>query len=246
VSKLCQAWAFDLGIRGRKWEATPLVVNDTMYFTLPLGKDGVVAVDPVNGKQIWKYEAKEGRGRSSRAVSYWPGDSGTPPRLLFTAGDKLIALSAKTGEPVKEFEDNGTVNLRAGVADKFPSGGYSVSSPPAIYKDLAIVGPSTQETRRYGPSGDPRAFDIRSGKLAWRFHLIPQPGEANESTWGPQGWQDRSGPSMWGLISADTERGIVFLPAGNPSSSFYGAGRPGLNLYASRLLALNASTGKPL
>jgi glucose dehydrogenase len=246
VSKLQQAWVYDLGIRGRKWETTPLVVNDTMYFTLPLGGDGVVAVDPVTGKQIWKYQAKGNLGRSNRAVSYWPGDSKTPPRLLFAAGDKLIALSAKTGEPVKEFGDNGSVNLRSGVADKFPNGGYSVSSPPAIYKDFAILGPSTQETGRYGPSGDPRAFDIRTGKVAWRFHLIPQPGEANEGTWGPQGWQDRSGPSLWGLITVDTERGIVFLPVGNPSSSFYGADRPGTNLYSNCILALDANTGKLL
>jgi quinoprotein glucose dehydrogenase len=179
-------------------------------------------------------------------VSYWPGDAKTPPRLLFASGDKLIGISAKTGELVKEFGDNGMVNLRAGVTDNYPTGGYSISSPPAIYKELAILGPSTQETGRYGPSGDPRAFDIRTGKMVWRFHLVPRPGEPNEGTWGPQGWQERSGPSMWGLISVDTERGIVFLPVGNPSSSFYGADRPGLNLYANCLLALDANTGKLL
>lgn len=246
VAKLRQAWAYDLGIKGRKWEATPIVVNDAMYFTLPLGHDGVAAVDPTSGKQLWKYESKDGRGRSNRAVSYWPGDARTPARLLFASGDKLIALSAKTGEPVQQFGDNGVVNLRTGVADKYPNGGYSLSSPPAIYKDLAILGPSTQETGRYGPSGDPRAFDIRTGKLVWRFHAIPQPGEAHAGTWGPEGWQDRSGPSLWGLITVDAERGMVFLPVGNPSSSFYGADRPGENLYANCVLALDANTGKLL
>jgi quinoprotein glucose dehydrogenase len=246
VSKLRQAWVYDLGKMGRKWEATPLVVDDVIYLTLPQGSDGVVALDPLSGKQLWKYEAKESRGRSNRAVSYWPGDAKTPPRLLFASGDKLIALSAKTGDPVKEFGDNGVVNLRTGVADNYPTGGYSISSPPAIYKDLAILGPSTQETGRYGPSGDPRAFDIRTGKMVWRFHLVPRPGEPNEGTWGSQGWQERSGPSLWGLISVDTERGMVFLPVGNPSSSFYGADRPGTNLYANCLLALDANTGKLL
>ncbi len=246
VSKLKQAWAYDLGRMGRKWETTPLVVNDMLYFTMPQGGDGVVAVDPTTGKEVWKYEAKGGRFRSNRAVAYWPGDAKTPARLLLASGDKLIALSAKTGEPVQEFGDNGIVNLRTGVADKFPTGGYSVSSPPAIYKDLAILGPSTQESGRYGPSGDPRAFDVRTGKLVWRFHSIPQPGEANAGTWGPEGWQDRSGPSLWGLITVDTERGIVFLPVGNPSSSFYGADRKGTNLYANCLLALEASSGKLL
>jgi glucose dehydrogenase len=246
VSKLRQAWTYDLGLQGRKWETTPLVVDGVMYFTLPLGADGVVAVNPVTGKQLWKYEATGSRGRSNRAVSYWPGDAKTPPRLLFAAGDQLIALSAKTGEPLNEFGDKGIVDLREGVSDKYPTSFYSVSSPPAVFKDLAILGPSTQETGRFGPSGDPRAFDIRTGKLVWRFHVIPQPGEANAGTWGPDGWQDRSGPSLWGLITVDAVRGIVFLPVGNPSSSYYGADRKGTNLYANCLLALDAATGKLL
>src|SRR6478736_7464575 len=106
VAKLHTAWTYDLGLEGRKWEATPLVVGDTMYLTLPQGNDGVVAIEPTTGRQIWKYESKGGRGRSNRAVSYWPGDSKTPARLMFASGDKLIALSAKTGEPVKDFGDN--------------------------------------------------------------------------------------------------------------------------------------------
>src|SRR5215831_963750 len=246
VSKLRVAWTYDLGTKGRKWESTPLVVNGILYFTLPQGSDGVVAVDATTGAELWKYQPKGGRGRSNRAVSYWPGDARAEPRLLFASGDKLIALSPKTGQPVKEFGDNGVIDLRVGVADNFPNAGYSVSSPPAIYKDLAILGPSTQETGRYGPSGDPRAFDIRTGKMVWRFHLVPRPGEPNEGTWGPQGWQERSGPSMWGLISVDAERGLVFLPVGNPSSSFYGADRPGVNLYANCLVALEAATGRLL
>jgi len=246
VTGLRQAWSYDAGTVGRKWETTPIVVDNVMYFTLPQGADGEVAVDPINGKQIWKTEWKGTHARSNRAVSYWPGDAKTPARLLYASDDKLYALLAKTGKPALDFGDNGVVNLRTGVADKFPKGLYSVSSPPAIYKDLAILGPSTQETGRYGPSGDPRAFDVRTGKVVWRFHLIPQPGEPNAGTWGPDGWQDRSGPSMWGLISVDKERGIIFLPVGNPSSSFYGADRPGQNLYANCLLAIDANTGKLL
>ncbi|MBZ5601436.1 MAG: pyrroloquinoline quinone-dependent dehydrogenase [Acidobacteriia bacterium] len=246
VTKLRKAWEYDIGRMGRKWETTPVVVNGMMYFTLPQGGDGVVAVDPVSGKEIWKYEVKGGRFRSIRGVSYWPGDSKTPPRLVFASGDKLMVLSAKTGELIKDFGDNGIVNLRAGVADKFPTGGYSISSPPAIYKDLLILGPSTQESGRYGPSGDPRAFDIRTGKLVWQFHSIPRPDEPNAGTWGPDGWQDRAGPSLWGLMTVDKERGMIFLPVGNPASSFYGKDRPGTNLYANCVLALEAATGKML
>lgn len=246
AGKLKIAWTYDTALEGRKWETTPLMIGDVLYFTLPQGNDGVVAVDATTGKQIWKYESKGVRGRSNRAVSYWPGDAKTPPRLLFAAGDKLIALSAKTGEPLSEFGKNGIVDLREGVSDKYPRAFYSVSSPPAIYKDLAILGPSTQETGRYGPSGDPRAFDIRTGKLIWRFHTVPQPGEANAGTWGPGGEPDRSGPPTWGLFTVDNARGMVFIPVGNPASSFYGADRKGTNLYANCLLALDANTGKLL
>jgi quinoprotein glucose dehydrogenase len=121
------------------------------------------------------------------------------------------------------------VNLRAGITDQFPKAAYGITSPPTIYRDLVIVGPATQEGPARGPSGDPRAFDVRTGKLRWRFHVVPQPGEPGNETWGPEGWKGRSGPSQWGFATVDTERGIVFLPTGNPADSFYGADRKGTN-----------------
>ena len=93
VGKLRVAWTYDLGTKGRKWEATPLVAGDLMYFTLPQGQDGVIAVDPTSGKQLWKYESKGSRGRSNRAVSYWPGDSRTPARLLLGDVSRLRAAT---------------------------------------------------------------------------------------------------------------------------------------------------------
>jgi quinoprotein glucose dehydrogenase len=107
-----------------------------------------------------------------------------------------------------------------------------------------IVGPATQEGPSRGPSGDPRGFDARTGKLLWRFHTLPQPGEPGSETWGPDGWKNRSGPSQWGAGTIDIERGLVFLPIGNPADSFYGADRKGTNLYANSVVALDALTGK--
>jgi glucose dehydrogenase len=204
----------------------------------------VIAIDPETGAEIWRYDAKA-PGRENRGVSYWPGDRQNPPRILMGTGDgRLIALDAKTGVPVAGFGDNGVINLRTGITDKFPKAAYSVSSPPTIYRDLVIVGPGTQEGPSLGPSGDPRAFDVRTGKLLWRFHVLPQPGEPGNETWGPDGWKDRSGPSQWGFATVDTERGMVFLPTGNPADSFYGADRKGTNLYANSVVALDALTGK--
>ena len=164
--------------------------------------------------------------------------------MLATAEGRLIALDAQTGKPVAGFGDNGAIDLRNGVADRFPRAGYSMTSPPAIYRDLVIVGPNTQEGPALGPSGDPRAFDARTGKLVWEFHAVPQPGEPGHDTWGPEGWKDRAGPSLWGLMNIDTERGLVVLSTGNPADSFYGGDRPGTNLYANCVIALDAATGK--
>jgi glucose dehydrogenase len=242
VSKLQRAWTYHTREPGRSFESTPIVAGNVMYLTTHTQK--VIALDPETGREVWRYDAKA-PGRENRGVSYWPGDRETPPRILLGTGDgRLIELDAKTGVPVPAFGDNGVVNLRAGITDKFPKAAYGVSSPPTIYRDLVIVGPGTQEGPSLGPSGDPRAFDVRTGKLRWRFHTLPQPGEPGSETWPPDGWKDRSGPSQWGFATVDTERGMVFLPVGNPADSFYGADRKGSNLYANSVIALDALTGK--
>jgi len=244
VAKLERAWTYHTGEAQRSLESTPIFVDNVLYLTTHTQK--VIALDPETGKEIWRFDGKA-PGRENRGVSYWPGDVRTAPRILFATGDgRLIALSAKTGIPVAEFGDNSVVNLRSGITDKFPKAAYGVTSPPTIYKDLVIVGPATQEGPALGPSGDPRAFDARTGKLRWRFHVLPQPGEPGSETWPRDGGKDRSGPSQWGFPTVDTERGIVYLPTGNPADSFYGGDRHGMNLYANSIVALDANTGKLL
>src|SRR5690606_15869476 len=113
------------------------------------------------------------RTRQNRGVAWWPGG-----RIFAGAIDgTLIALDAKTGKLCPDFGDNGRVDLRAGVADRFPNAAYSLNSPPAIYKDLVIVGAEVPEGVPRGPSGMVRAFHARTGKLVWKFNTIPQPGE---------------------------------------------------------------------
>jgi glucose dehydrogenase len=205
----------------------------------------VIALQPETGKEIWNFDPRVARARENRGVSYWPGDEQRQPRILLSTGDgKLFALNAKTGKPEAEFGVNGIVDLTAGITDEFPKASYAITSPPAIFRNLVIVGPSTQEGPSRGPRSDPRAFDVRTGKLVWRFHTVPQPGEPGNETWGPDGWKDRTGPSLWGNMSVDTENGLLFLPTGNPADSFYGADRKGTNLYANCVIALEAATGK--
>lgn len=243
VAKLRRAWTFHTGEPGKPFETTPIVAGGMMYLSTQAGR--IVALEPETGKELWTYDPKVPHPKEHRGVSFWPGDSKTPARIIFgTADGRLIALDAKSGKPVKEFGDDGVVNLRVGVAEQFPRAGYSITSPVAIYRDLLIVGPNTQEGPGQGPSGDPRAFNARTGKLVWRFHTVPQPGEPGNETWGPGGWKNRSGPSAWGIMNVDMEHGLVFVSTGNAADSFYGADRKGTNLYANCVLALEAATGK--
>ena len=242
VQRLQRAWVYHTGDRARAFEVTPIMAGGLLY--LATQNQRIVALEPETGREVWKFDPKS-NARELRGVTYWPGDPQTPARIFFGTGDgRLIALDAKTGLPAKPFGDNGTLNLRAGVADNFPKSAYGVTSPPAIYRNVVIVGPSTQEGPSLGPSGDPRGFDARTGKLLWRFHTVPQPGEPGSETWGADGWKDRSGPSQWGFATIDMERGLVFLPIGNAADSFYGADRKGTNLYSNTVVALDALTGK--
>jgi quinoprotein glucose dehydrogenase len=164
--------------------------------------------------------------------------------IMVGANDQLYGLDAKTGKPVPTFGENGVISLRKGVADDYPDSYYSMSSPPAIFRNLVIMGPAIQEFGREGPSGDPRAFDLRTGKEVWRFHTVPRPGDPAADTWGPKGAENRAGPSAWGLITIDESTGTVFLPIGNPTDSYNGVDRPGDNLYSNSIVALDAATGK--
>ncbi len=242
VGKLAVAWTYHTTDPVGTWEETPIVVNHIMYFASR--KHRVIALDGDTGKELWSYDPKTPRPSEHRGLSYWQGDAHNPPRIIHATDARIIELDTKTGKPVAGFGDNGEIDLLAGVTDDYPRARYVVSSPPAIYKNLIILGPSTQEGPSKGPSGDPRAFDARTGKLVWRFHTVPQPGEPGNESWGPDGWKDRAGPSAWGGMTVDAEKGIVFMPIGNPADSFYGADRKGTNLYANCVVALDAATGK--
>ncbi len=256
VSHLQIAWTYDTrpaavpaseGVeakpapRNRASQATALVVGGVMYLSTAYNR--VVALEPETGKKIWEYESAY--APSGRGIAYWPGDQTLPPQIVVgTMNGWLFTLNAKTGKLTTTFGDNGMVNLKVGVADKFPRGRYGVSSPGAIYKNLIFTGAQLQEEPANGPSGDLRAWDVHTGKLAWTFHTIPRPGEKNHETWQEDQWADRSGANVWGFMTVDVERGLLFLPVGTPTPDFYGGSRKGLNLYGSSLVALDAATGK--
>jgi len=257
VSALQRAWTYHTGEVNRQsetdrhqiapFETTPLVVDGVLYLSTPSNR--VVALDAETGREIWQFDPQAGSGSRKyfqhRGVSYWQSETGDDRRILYGTFDgRLICLDAKSGKPCQGFGASGAVDLRAGVAEEYPKVEYAVTSAPAIFKDLVITGAAVPEYPSKGPSGAVRAFNVRTGKLAWTFHTIPQPGEAGHETWKEDAWQGRTGTNVWSTMSVDVERDLIFLPVGSASYDFYGGDRKGQDLFANSLVALQASTGK--
>jgi quinoprotein glucose dehydrogenase len=256
AARLKVAWEFHTGdvsdgktlpVRSA-FEGTPLVVDGVMYLTTPFNR--LIALDPETGRQLWAFDPKLDRERSfglfiNRGAAYWT--AGGKRRIFYgTLDARLISIDAATGEPDPAFGNKGSVDLRVGVADKFPGRGYGMTSPPAIYKNLVICGALASDGEPQGPAGDVRAFDAATGKLVWQFHTVPRKGEFGNDTWEGESWKDRGGANAWSVLSVDQERGIVFLPLTSPATDLYGGDRKGANLFGDSLVALEAATGKRL
>jgi quinoprotein glucose dehydrogenase len=230
------------------FETTPLAVDGVLYFTTVFCR--LIALDAETGREIWAFDPKLDRNRpynlfTHRGPAYWT--NGQQKRLFFgTLDGRLFSIDAATGKPDPGFGEEGTLDLRKGVTEQAPGRGYGMTSPPAIYKDLVICGSLAADGEPRGPSGDVRAFDARTGKEVWRFHVIPRKGEFGNETWEGDSWQDRGGANAWSILSVDTVRGIVFLPLTSASTDYYGGDRPGANLFADSVVALEAATGKRL
>jgi len=231
--------------RGRRGfassESTPLVVGGVLYMSTPYAR--VVALDPASGKEKWAFQLPSGNP-STRGLEYWPGDATTPPQIVFGTSDaKLYSIDAATGTLNRTFGDAGVVNLDTPEILRGLPGRNGLTSPPKIFKHFVITGGTTQENPPRGPAGDVRAWDMHTGKLAWTFRSVPQPGERFGETWAGDGARNRSGVNVWGFFSVDAARGIVYMPFGAPSVDQYGGDRAGDNLFGTSLVAANAETG---
>jgi len=259
VGQLKVAWTYNMRTIGEDGEplrlahsqAIPLVIGDTMYFPTPFGR--IVALDATTGLEKWVFVIPEGDRPSLRGVSFWPGDDLAPPSIIFgTRQGRLYSLRAEDGAPNAAFGAGGVVNLKTPeVMQTGPEASYILPSPPLIYKNLVITGAGPGEgpgglAGGRGPAGDTRAWDARTGQLVWTFHTVPRPGEFGYDTWGGDSARDRSGANVWGYMTADVERGIVYMPVGAPNNDRVGIDRPGDNLFSSSLVAVEAGTGKYL
>ena len=259
VARLEPAWQYQMRQEGRAVrlsQSTPLMVGGVLYLSFPYYH--VVALEAETGKVLWEYTARgdynspehrmhfNGLG-SMRGLAYWPGDKQTPPQVVFgTEEGELYSLNAKTGKPNPGFGNEGVVNLKTlEVMNGFPNLHYGIASGVMIYKHLVFTPVhNADETGSKGPAGDVRAWDLRNGKLVWTFHTVPRPGEVGNETWLNDSWKNVSGANVWSFFSLDEKRGILYMPLGSAQNDYYGIDRPGNNLFANSIVAVDAETGK--
>lgn len=242
----------NVSINGLK--GTPLMVGDTLYLSTPLSQ--VAAIDAVTGETRWVYDPEAYAagipimvlGFSSRGLAYWT--DGQDERIIMASGDaRLHALDARTGYPVLDFGDSGSVDLMRGIPRARrtpPPMNYSVTSPPVICNDIIIVGSAVSDQPRFkeSPPGHVRGFDARTGELRWTFHTIPQPNQLGYDTWQEGSAAYTGNANVWTMMSADPELGYAYLPVGNATNDHYGGYRPGDNLFANSLVCVECLTGE--
>ncbi len=222
-------------------QCNPIIVDGVLYGTS--ATLAVFAIDASTGKERWKYKPdseNESLG-SNRGVTYWA--EGNDKRIFHSFGEFLYALDAQTGKLISTFGNGGRTSLKEGLGERSAKLMVLSNTPGVIYKNLIIVGSRVHEGPIAAP-GHIRAFDVKTGKLAWVFHTIPLPGEYGYETWPPDAWQKTGGANAWSGMTVDEKRGLVFAATGSASFDFYGGNRKGQNLFANCVLALDALTGK--
>lgn len=240
VNQLEVAWTYETPDAA---QMNPVIIDSMMYV---YGDNGsVVALHAGTGEELWRHEGEYPASSRLRGIVYWESRDRSDRRLLFTSGSYwLVAIDALTGASLPSFGEDGIVDLRQGLGPDLDLVTRATSSTPGvIFDDLIILGSSPGEGYIASP-GHIRAFNVRTGELAWVFHTLPQPGEYGYDTW-PEGRSDTGGgANAWGGLSVDDQRGIVYVPLGSANYDFYGIDRHGENLFANSLVALDARSGE--
>ena len=244
VKQLKVTWSYhsDEGdsIKISSMYCSPIVIGRTLFGVSPSLR--LFAVDAMTGEKKWSFDPHCKSVNRLRGLTYW--EDGEDKRLFYPVADSLYAINANNGKPVESFGDGGKVDLHEGLGEMNKEKYITATSPGIVYKDLIIMGSSLSEGASAAP-GNIRAFNVRTGKLEWVFHTIPQPGQYGYESWEDKNaWKVNGAANNWAGMSIDEKRGIVFVPTGSVGSDFYGGNRKGANLFANCVLALNALTGK--
>ena len=239
-------------------KATPLMIGGRLFINMPTSAGA--AVDAATGDTLWVYNPKTYEAGTTtmsarwiqRGVAYW--SDGEAERVFWgTSNGYLICVEAASGRPCADFGEQGRLDLmrdipRAvrGERDWLNALRYSVQSPPLVVGDTVItpMSISSYNISREAPPGWMRGFDTRSGRTRWTFHTIPQGDEFGNDTWGGDSWRVTGKVGVWSLMSADAELGLLFLPTNTPAPDYYGGHRPGANLFAESVVALDIETGE--
>jgi quinoprotein glucose dehydrogenase len=253
VVNLKLAWEYHTGDAEKmtQIQMNPIVINGILYGVSPRLK--LFALDAATGKQKWVFnpvaDTTDAKGSGyfmfnvCRGVTYY-ADGEKDQRIFYGASSNLYCVDARTGKLVTSFGDQGKIDLHNDLGMDVSKLYIASTTPGIIYKDMIIVGTRVAEDMPAAP-GHIRAYDVHTGKLRWIFHTIPQPGEAGYETWkNKESYSHVGGANVWSGFSLDEEKGILFAPVGSAVYDFYGGKRPGDNLYANCLLALDAATGK--
>lgn len=253
VVQLTKAWDFKTGDIDQftQIQVNPIVVENVLYGVSPKLK--LFALDAFTGQSKWIFDPFKISEQGVKGVGYFSMNvcrgvtyySDKKSKMIFYAvGANLFCIDAISGKPVQSFGVNGKLDLHndldRDVADLY----IAMTSPGIIYKDLIIIGSRVNESAMAAP-GYIRAYDVYTGKLRWKFHTIPKPGEEGYDSWDDkEAWKYIGGVNAWAGFSLDEPRGIVYAPLGSASYDFYGGKRKGANLFANSILALDAATGK--
>jgi quinoprotein glucose dehydrogenase len=264
VSRLRQAWVYRTGdvsdgtqYPGKsRFQATPIVVFGTLYLSTPFNR--IVALDPETGAERWTYDPRIDRSEAyseafvSRGVAAYE-DASAPAsapcrRRIFigTMDARLIAVAADNGRPCAQFGNAGVVDLVTPAIGRHDTGDYSITSPPTVIGNVVVVGSAIGDNRRVDVErGIVRAYDARSGALLWSWDPIPRTSAApGWADWQPEDARITGGANAWSIISADSARGLIFVPTGSAAPDFFGGRRRGNNLYANSVVALRVADGR--
>lgn len=234
-------------------QVTPIVTNDTLYYCTPFGR--VFALDPITGKELWVFdpEVKNKKGgyypAVCRGVSYWQetpiSNKACSKRIVYGTRDaQLIALDADTGKPCADFGENGRVALREGLGQSEPWE-YYPTSPPLVMNDTIVIGALVPDNNRVdAPGGVVRAFDVKTGTLRWAWDPVSDHYKQRHKSDNGAVEYLQGTPNVWAPMSGDYQRGIIFVPTGNPSPDLYGGHRDGIDEYGSSVIALDIDSGK--